>query len=166
MFNRERELQQQQQQQPQNEQLQAQALGHLTRIDDLLARQYELLEQTNKLLKSGLEQRIPMQQFRKMLEGGGQVPYEVKSYDMSSARTDSVINVEGEVLTAQTDGSLDGVEIRFNMLTADAVPMLYFNPVQMQFFRIFLTHTAQSSKTLYLAVGRSVGAVETILEAM
>lgn len=146
--------------------IESQLMDYISRVDDLLAKQYDLLEQMNKLLKGGLEQRIPMQQFRKMLEGGGQVPYEVKSYDLTSARTDEIINVEGEVLTAQTDGSLDGVEIRFNMKTADAVPMLYFNPVQMQFFRIYLTNTAQSSKTLYLAVGRSVGAVETILEAM
>jgi len=44
------------------------------------------------------------------------------------------------------------------MSTADPVPVKYFNPWRQQFFQIFLTHTAQPGKKLYLAIGRLASA--------
>jgi len=99
---------------------------------------------------------MPLTEIKKLVEGGQFVPYEIKEYALDSARTNEPITVEGDHLAAQVSSgaTLAGVTIRFNMLTAGAVPIEFFNPWKQQFFKLFLTHTAQAGKKLYLAIGR------------
>jgi len=141
-------------------------LDYMTRIDELLVANLKLLK--NLELVSNIYippiKRLSLADMKRQLESGQYMPYEVLEFDMSSARTDEKVIVEGDHLTAQTDGTLDGVKIRFNMESASQVPIKYFNPWKQQFFRFYLTHTAQAGKTLYLAIGREAAAETTSFE--
>jgi len=134
-------------------------LDYFTRIDELLVENIKAihgLEVATNIIVPGIK-RLSLVEMRQALESGKYVPYEVKELDMTLARTDEKVEVEGDYLTAQVSGggTLAGVTIRFNMQSASPVPMEYFNPWKQQFFHFFLTHTAQPGKTLYLAIGRS-----------
>jgi hypothetical protein len=139
---------------------------YLSRIDELLIANLMLNRQllvniqttmpgTDRLQKYGTS--LSLNEMKKALETGEFVPYEVKSYSMNSALTDEPITIEGDNLAAavSSGGTLDGVTVRFNQQSADAVPLNFFNPWRQPFFQIFLTFTAQTGKTLYLAIGRS-----------
>lgn len=133
-------------------------LDYMSRMDELLIanlKQMRHLELTTNLVIPRIK-RLSLDEMKKRLESGQEVPYEVKEIDMTSARTDEPITIEGDHITAQVSGggTLAGVTIRFNMQKASPVPMEFFNPWKQQFFQIFLTHTAQAGQTLYLAIGR------------
>jgi len=140
-------------------------LDYLTRMDELLVANLKAiknLEMVTNLVLPAVKRKSSVE-MRRELELGQYIPYEVRAFAMDSARADEKIEIEGDQLTAQvsTGGTLSGVKIRFNMPTADQVPMDMFNPWKQQFYTIYLTHTAQSGKTLYLAIGREAAA-ETI----
>ena len=132
-------------------------LDYLSRTDELLIENTKAIRSleavTNIILPRA--QRLSLPELRQRLESGEEVPYQVKELSLTAARTDVEVQVEGDRLTVQTNGTLDGVSIRFNMQGADPVPVKYFNPWRQQFFKIFLTHTAQPGKTLYLAIGKA-----------
>ena len=132
-------------------------LDYISRMDELLIANLKLMKNLEMVTNIVLPpiRRLPLTEMKRQLESGQHIPYEVKEFDMTSARTDEEIMVEGDHLTVQTDGTLTGVTIRFNMPTASAVPMAYFNPFKEQFFKLYLTHTAQTGKTLYLAIGKA-----------
>lgn len=135
-------------------------LDYLTRTDELLVENIKAIRNLEAVTNIYLPRtrRLSPAELKRMLESGEEIPYQVKEFDMTSARTNERVVIEGDHLTVQTDGSLDGVTIRFNMETADAVPVKYFNPWRQQFFVLFLTHTAQPGKKLYLAIGRAISA--------
>jgi len=140
-------------------------LDHFTRADELLA---ELL-MINRGMAASLgiapAQAVSpnMQALKEALTNGQTIPYDIIGGDsglaMDSARSDQQFEIEGTNLVAATDGDLDGVTIRFNSSIARPVPIKYFNPWSQPFFKIYLTHTAQSGKTLYLAIGRGTTAI-------
>jgi len=131
-------------------------LDYVSRMDELLIAHLKLMKSLELSLNVMIPpiQKLPLTEMRRQLETGQYIPYDIKEFDLSSARTDEPIEIEGDHLTAQTDGTLTGVTIRFNMPTAGVVPLVYFNPFKQQFFKLYLTHTAQAGKTLYLAIGR------------
>lgn len=131
-------------------------LDYLTRVDELIlqnTRAIRDLEKVTNIILPGASRRS-LADMKRRLESGEEVPYQVKEFDMTSARDNEAFVVEGDHLTVQSSGSLDGVTVRFNMQDADPVPVKYFNPWRQQFFVMYLTHTAQPGKTLYLAIGR------------
>jgi hypothetical protein len=135
---------------------------YFTRLDELMIAQLKLMKSLEISLNLSIPavKKLPLQEMKTLLESGQYMPYDIlrNGIDMTTARTDEEFVVEGDHLTAQTDGTLDGVTIRFNIQSAPAVPIKYFNPWSQQFFRIYLTHTAQAGKTLYLAIGREASA--------
>lgn len=135
-------------------------LDYMSRMDELLIANLKLmknLELTTNLAIPRIK-RLSLAEMKQQLESGQEVPYDIVGGDdgllMTVARDNEPVVIEGDYLTAQTDGTLDGVTIRFNMLQAPAVPIKYFNPWKQQFFVLYLTHTAQAGKRLYLAIGR------------
>ncbi len=130
-------------------------LDYLSRVDELLILNTKAIKDLDVAIKLYLPHRgLTLAELKRLLESGQLVPYRVMEFDMTAARTDEPVVVEGDRLNVQTDGTLDGVTIRFNMQSSDEVPVKYFNPWRQQFFKLFLTHTAQAGKTLYLAIGR------------
>lgn len=131
---------------------------YFSRMDELLIANLKVMRElglaTNLVIPR--IKRLSLAELKQRLESGDEIPYEIKEFDLSSARTDEPFTIEGDHLTAQVSGgaTLAGVTIRFNMSTASAVPMDFFNPWKQQFFKIFLSNTAQSGKKLYLAIGR------------
>ena len=138
---------------------------YLTRIDELVIENTKAIRSLEAAVNIILGiQQLSLPELKQRLESGQWVPYRVIKLDMTAARTDEPIVVEGDRLNVQTDGTLDGVTIRFNMQNSDPVPVKYFNPWRQQFFQLFLTHTAQAGKTLYLAVGRLASAEPSSFE--
>jgi hypothetical protein len=93
-------------------------------------------------------------ELKKALENGVLIPYRIlvneAGIDMTTAKTNFPYLVRGKSLLVATDGTLDGVTIRFNMKTADAIPVKYMRLWIGDFFQIFLTHAAQSGKKLWI----------------
>ena len=129
-----------------------------TRIDELLV---ILSKAVVVLNQSVIDSRPkPMTELKNILESGQQVDYQLLTLSMDTARNDESITIQGKHLTAAVSNgaTLEGTTVRFNMSTTDAVPMDKFNPWNQEFFRIYLTHTAQPGKHLYLAIGKSSAA--------
>ena len=140
-------------------------LDYLSRVDELLILNTKAIRDLDVAINLYLpRQGLSLADLKRLLESGELIPYRVIELDMTVARTDELIVVEGDRLNVQTDGTLDGVTIRFNMQSSDPVPVKYFNPWRQQFFQLFLTHTAQAGKTLYLAVGRLASAEPSSFE--
>jgi len=89
--------------------------------------------------------------------------YDVKEFDLSTAREDEPVTVLGDHLSAATDGTLDGVYIRLNQSTNPRIPLRHFNPyfAPTGFNQLYLTHAAQTGKTLFLHVSTGAQAVAT-----
>lgn len=139
-------------------------LDSLTRVDELLEqmlaetkRQSELLE----AIKTGAPIDVrhveslygPIQseaEYRAALLADSMRDYDTMKFDLSSARTDEEILLEGKFLHAYTDGDIRGLGVRLNNTNA---PIIYFeqrNPIDIQYFKLYLSNTAQSGKYLYL----------------
>ena len=144
-------------------------LDHLTRQDELLIHINESLRNLNANLSalSGAPAQITVnniQNLQKQLLEASVVPYSLKQYAMDTAVQDQQVNEEGAMLVSASDGSLDGVTIRFNNQSNNAVPLKYFN-WQIPFFRFYVTWPAQANKTLFLAIGRQNIAVPSLRTA-
>lgn len=131
-------------------------LDRLTRMDEL-----QII--TNGLLKEilislggstnlGLSSELVEQ--KRQLEAGGYVPYDVKTFDMTTAVTNKEVIIQGNNIIADSDGSLSGVTVRFNNQNNPEMPLIYFLGKKIPFSKLFLTWTAQVGKTLYIAAGR------------
>ena len=145
-------------------------LDHLTRIDELL------IENTNAIKKLALAATRPdiafrllisrddidigksLSELRQELENGSIRNYEIKEYSLASARTGTANDieiVEGTAIHAWTDGSLEGVGVKFNSIEADTVYFNRWNPIATPFFGLVLVNGAQTGKTLYLLISKS-----------
>lgn len=89
--------------------------------------------------------------------------YNVSSLSMTTARDKVEIAVPGSFLVVSTDGTLSGVEIRLDRQNNDPIPLNRFNQFKSPapWEKIFLTHTAQSGKTIYLLVTSSAEFIAT-----
>lgn len=134
---------------------------YLSRIDELLIAnlmmQRQVLSAAGFIIPVAGVKGMTLNELQKALESGEFVPYTIRQYSMTSARDKEPLEVEGDVLAVAVSagGTLEGVTVRFNKQDSDAVPMQFFNPWRQAFFKLFITHTAQSGRTLYLAIGRS-----------
>ena len=83
--------------------------------------------------------------------------YNVMAIPMDTALTDKEVELPGNSLSVNTDGSLTGVTIKFDYTTSDTILLALFKDFSFYpggFSRIYVTFTAQTGKTLYLFVGR------------
>lgn len=140
-------------------------------ISDFLTRQDEI---NLAILKAIKNQELIMQftlpktwmqdpvKLQQRLLAGDYKPYELINGDngisLTAARTDAEFVIEGDTLSWATDGELAGITVRFNNKANHAIPLHLFTNWKTQFYKIYLTHTAQSGKVLYLAVGRESSA--------
>ena len=136
-------------------------LDRFTRIDELLIANMKVMKELGGLVKVqiGPEGGYDLATQRRRAETGEWVPYSTKVFALDTARTDSLVVVEGDFLQAWTDGSYEGIGVRYNLQSND---ILYFqrrNPIYgFKFWRLYLTHTAQAGKTLDLLIGREASA--------
>ena len=146
-------------------------LDYLTRIDELLIENTNAIkalaisairpEMVLKILTSGgnlVDIYKTLSELRNELENGSIQLYDIVEISLATARTGTANQdevVEGTFLYAQTDGSLDGVGVKFNSLDADTVYFDEFNGIHTPFWRLYIINPAQSGKTLKLYVGRS-----------
>jgi hypothetical protein len=86
------------------------------------------------------------------LLNGAIVPYAVQTLPLDNARTDWPIVMDGTLVFATVSGgSLTGIGARFNNLSADIINFADVNPLpKMQFYKLFLTNTAQAGAVLKL----------------
>jgi len=131
-------------------------LDHLTRVDELLVAQLQLLKSLGVAAPAA---GVDLVEQRRRAESGQWVPYSIKSFAMDTARTNELVATEGDYLVAKTDGTLAGVGARFNHPANDLLPLEDFNPFYgFRWWKLYLTHTAQAGKTLKLMVGREASA--------
>ena len=134
-------------------------LDYLSRKDELQIRTNQLLEKVLAALipnPSNPSSAIPTQQLQKLksqLESGQYVPYNVRTFDMTTAQNDYPVTLQGYNLVATSDGVLSGVTVKFNSANNDALPLQYFFGKSIPFTKLLLSWTAQPGKTLYLIVG-------------
>ena len=123
----------------------------------------ERMDVTNKLLievAKTLGRGIQVQPLPKLFPG---LPhYNVRRYTLDIARTEpgEEIRLPGDTITAYSDGSLDGIYVRLDKASNEAVPLNEFNPYHYLagFQKFWLETPAQSGKYLRLHVGREAGA--------
>lgn len=138
-------------------------LDHLTRSDELLVGVQLLLNRLIGVMGGKPPHLVlPQEDIRNLYWGPDpkKIPYGFvggpTALSMSAARTDEEFQVDGDILVATTDGTLDGVTVRFNSKSADPIPVKFLNEfeIPVSFNRIWVTHTVQTGKTLYLLLGR------------
>jgi hypothetical protein len=94
------------------------------------------------------------QEEMKALINGTRVPYAIKTFKLDNATENELVEVEGDHILAATTGDLTDVTIRLNRKENDAIALKLFNPIASKFYKLYLSHTAQSGKVLYLFIGR------------
>jgi hypothetical protein len=136
-------------------------LDYLSRKDELQVRTNQLLEKVLAALvpnPSNPSAAIPTQQLQSLksqLESGQYIPYNVRTFDMTTAQTDYPVTLQGYNLVATSDGVLSGVTVKFNSSNNDALPLQYFSGKSIPFTKLLLSWTAQPGKTLYLIIGNA-----------
>lgn len=79
--------------------------------------------------------------------------YHVQEFDLSTARRREEFTFAGNNCRVIDASDLDAkIEIIFNELFYDAIPMRLGRLVEMPFYRMYVTHAAQTGKTLTIAV--------------
>jgi hypothetical protein len=97
------------------------------------------------------EEGLTTQDLRNRLESGQMAFYHRHSYALDAAKADEEISLEGDTIYATTDGSLQGIYVRLNNISADPIYFSEVNPTPpMRFYKVYLTSPAQTGKTLYL----------------
>lgn len=92
---------------------------------------------------------------REALLTGARSDYSTKEFALDTATTDEEWIVRGDNLTAWTNGSLSGITVKLNHKNAPAIHLSAFNPlVVADYWKLFITWTAQSGRTLRLLAGR------------
>jgi len=92
---------------------------------------------------------------KRQAKSGERTPLETMNLSLATARTNEKIIVEGDFLEAWTDGSLDGISLRFNKENADIIYLNQRKRIEgFPFWTIYLTNTAQAGRTLNLLIGR------------
>ncbi len=86
--------------------------------------------------------------------------YNVKEYKLDSARTNVKVEIAGDRISAWTNGTLIGSAINIDSISEDSIPLDKFNSISIPsgFKRFYLTTSAQAGKSLFLFIGRTVGA--------
>ena len=85
--------------------------------------------------------------------------YSIESFDLTTDRDNELLHdVHGNYLAAWTDGSFEGITLRFNYGSADEIPLKKFNGISAEFETVYLTHTSQSGCVLTLLYGRAMSA--------
>lgn len=80
------------------------------------------------------------------------IEYRILTLDLGVARTKYPQKIPGYNMNILTlDGS---ATLRLNHVTADAIDLTLIDQIQSKFARFYLTNTAQSGKTLILAIGQ------------
>ncbi|MBN1366595.1 MAG: hypothetical protein JW967_01540 [Dehalococcoidales bacterium] len=142
-------------------------LDYLTRRDELLIKIDQTLKAVDGTLKSlslpagvsgsnnsgSIIQTQNLIPLKGQLENRQVVPYELLTIDMTTAGSDELHTFNGNNIVAVSNGSLDGVTVKFNNNANPAIPLKYFMGKSITFSRIYLSWLAQPSKTLYVVLG-------------
>lgn len=143
------------------------ALDYLSRMDEVGIQLIKAVNSLQLITQFVLPKSFTQnpQDLRNALLSGTYRPHEFiggpNGLLMTTARTDAEFTIEGDTMSWATNGTLEGVAIRFNHKDTDPIPCDLFKDWKEQFFKIYVTHTAQSGKKLYLAVGREAAATGT-----
>lgn len=132
-----------------------------TRLDELMVLNLEAIKALDRTIKIVLPaaKTLSAVEMRKRAESGQWAPYSVKSIDLSSARTDEPVLIQGDFVHAWTDGIMDSIGLKFNHTNNDLVYLKRRNPISgFPFWKLFLSNTAQAGKTLDLMIGREASA--------
>lgn len=137
-------------------------LDYLSRTDELLIANLKTMRELGSLVsiqvRPGTKQ-LDAQEQRKKIESGEWVPYNIKTFALDTARTDELVEIEGDFIHAWTDGVLDGIGVRIGRAGNDLTYFKRRNPVSgFNFWEFFLTHGTQAGKTLDLMIGREASA--------
>ncbi len=127
-------------------------LEEISRKLDLVIPKMQMVADGFEKLLNGLT--IPRMPTKQDLVSGGTQTYEIKEFDLASARTDEEVLVEGTYVHAWTDGYLNGVGVRFNQKQNGLCYFDQRNPYPGPFYKLYLTNTAQTNKTLTLFIGK------------
>lgn len=96
---------------------------------------------------------------RDILLQGQRKDYRVISLSMSSARADEEILVDGQAVHIWTDGNASSISFKLNSKSADSIYVSRRNMVDLPFFALYITHSAQAGKSLDILVLRSPASV-------
>jgi hypothetical protein len=138
-----------------------QFLDYLTRIDELIIQNTQMLYRlaSGQGHASVITASQDLQYLRKKVESGEWAPYEVKTFDLSSARDNEKIVIEGDFIHAWTNGTMEGIGIRLGNQDSGIIYFERRNPISgFRFWNIYLTNTAQAGRTLDLMIGREASA--------
>lgn len=141
--------------------LEQQFFDRLTRLDELMEENTEAIRTLVPVLKAIVPaiKTLDFAELRRKVESGQWTPYEIKSFSLTSARTNELVEIEGDFIHAWTDGVLDGIGVRYNNENNGLVYFKRRNPVSgFPFWKLWLTNGAQSGKTLDLMIGREASA--------
>lgn len=139
-----------------------------TGIDERLDLNNKLSIENLKLLREGLKAQYPS---IKIYYRPNLPHYSVLTFPLDTARPDpgEEVPMAGDMITAFTDGTLDGIYIRPEPLPTDPIPLNEFNPYRLLpgWTSFWLETTSQPGKYLRLHIGEaasgeaSVGTVRT-----
>lgn len=93
----------------------------------------------------------------------GQLSYKTQEIDLSVARNNEVLTIEGNYLFVfdATDFA-SSVSVRFNEVYMDALALTKSRGLRIPFYRVYLTNAAQPGKSLTLIYGISEATIEAI----
>ena len=131
-------------------------LDFLTRRDELLISINETLKTLDRSIKITVPaaKLLDKVEMRKRTESGEWVPYSIKTFKLDTARTDEPVEIEGDFIHAWTDGVYDGIGVRLGREQNDLCYFKRRNPISgFNFWKFYLTNTAQAGKTLDLMIG-------------
>jgi hypothetical protein len=148
-------------------------LDKRTRIDELILRQTDIQAKLLERLISIIGQQpaglsLDREQTKRDYYGpqAKKTPYEMlggpNGIDLTTGQTDKEYHIEGDAITAATDGTLDGIYVKLNdKEKSQPIPIKYFNPFTspVGFNYLYLTWAAQPGKRLYMLIGREAGAL-------
>ena len=144
-------------------------LDRLTRIDELLIQNTEAVKALRVgFLGTGSSPTTPQVKITPLdRQYWGLQPtltaYQIKEFDMTTARSDEKVVVVGDQISAATDGTLSDVYVRLSSTNNDRIPLRLFNPFYAPtgFNALYLTHAAQSGKKLYIHVSTGASTIAT-----
>ncbi len=96
--------------------------------------------------------------------------YDKVVIDLSVARNEFEISVTGDFFYVFSGPAVMDLNIRFNEVNKDQLPIVKGDTVTVPFYRFFLTNSAQAGQTAILLIGKDLGfafrqlAIETIYE--
>jgi len=92
--------------------------------------------------------------------------YKTLTLDLSSARSEYEMPISGNYFLIMDASDINtNIDVRFNMITADRINLIKGRGVKLPFYKIYLSNTAQSGKSITIVYGISDTPLEYIDKA-